>query len=97
MPEAPLEDSGSGLTPTGDGWFVVNVRDATWLTSPAFGSSCVFEGPNAWFRQLGIRLTVLEPGEPNCVYHSENLQEAFLVLSGECMSSSARGRGRARS
>ena len=23
------------------------------------------------------------PGEPNCLYHSESQQEAFLVLSGE--------------
>lgn len=36
------------------------------------------------FRQLGVNLTVLEPGQPNGLYHSENQQEAFLVLSGEC-------------
>ena len=28
VPEARLEDSGSGLAPTSEGWFVVNVRDA---------------------------------------------------------------------
>ena len=33
MDEAPLEDKGSGLAPAGPGWFVVNVRDAQWLTS----------------------------------------------------------------
>jgi hypothetical protein len=27
VPEAQLEDSGSGLTPVTQGWFVVNVRD----------------------------------------------------------------------
>jgi hypothetical protein len=26
--ESPLEDSGSGLAPVGEGWFVVDVRDA---------------------------------------------------------------------
>ena len=36
------------------------------------------------FPQLGINLSVLEPGVPNCLYHSESQQEAFLVLSGEC-------------
>jgi uncharacterized cupin superfamily protein len=89
--EAPLEDSGSGLAPAGDGWFVVNVRDAQWLTSEnatsglrTSGSECVFESQAFWFRQLGIRLHVLEPGEPNGLYHSESQQEAFLVLSGEC-------------
>ena len=89
MPEAPLEDSGSGLAPAGDGWFVVNVRDAAWLSSEngektPSGSECAFESQEHWFRELGIRLHVLEPGEPNGLYHSESKQEAFLVLSGEC-------------
>ena len=89
MPEALLEDSGSGLAPAGDGWFVVNVRDAQWLTSEngekqPSGSECAFESQGFWFRQLGIRLHVLEPGEPNGLYHFESEQEAFLVLVGEC-------------
>jgi len=44
----------------------------------------MFEHWEAPFRQLGIRLTVLEPSQPNALYHSESQQEAFLVLSGEC-------------
>jgi len=40
--------------------------------------------PEFGFPQFGIRLHVLEPGEPNGLYHSESEQEAFLVLSGEC-------------
>jgi uncharacterized cupin superfamily protein len=28
---------------------------------------------------------VLWPGEPNCYYHSEDAQEGFLILSGECI------------
>ena len=54
------------------------------VTSDTFGSGCVFESREASFPQLGINLSVLEPGQPNCLYHSESLQEAFLVLSGEC-------------
>ncbi len=89
MPEAPLEDSGSGIAPAGEGWFVVNVRDAQWLTSEKgdkqpSGSECSFESRKVEFPQLGIRLHVLEPGEPNGLYHAENQQEDFLVLSGEC-------------
>jgi uncharacterized cupin superfamily protein len=84
VPEARLDDSGSGLAPAGDGWFVVNVRDAEWWTSETFGSGCGFESRDFQFPQLGINLSVLEPGEPNCLYHSESQQEAFLVLSGEC-------------
>ena len=88
MPEASFEDRGSGLAPASDGWFVVNVRDAQWLSSEngelkPSGSECVFESREFWFRQLGVRLHVLEPGEPNGLYHSETVQEAFLVLSGE--------------
>ena len=82
--QAPLEDAGAGLAPTGDGWFVVNVRDTEWLTSQNFGSGCVFESRDASFPQFGINVSVLEPGRPNCLYHSEDAQEAFLVLSGEC-------------
>ena len=89
MSEAQLEDFGSGLAPASDGWFVVNVRDAQWLTSEngekrPSGSECSFESGKFEFPQLGVRLHVLEPGEPNGLYHSESQQEAFLVLSGEC-------------
>jgi len=84
VPEARLEDSGSGIAPAGEGWFVVNVRDAEWWTSETFGSGCGFESREFAFPQLGINVSVLEPGEPNCLYHSESQQEAFLVLSGEC-------------
>jgi uncharacterized cupin superfamily protein len=88
--EAPLEDSGSGLAPAAEGWFVVNVRDAEWLTSEPTGdlrpsgAECSFEGRKVEFPELGIRLHVLQPGEPNGLYHSESKQEDFLVLSGEC-------------
>lgn len=84
MREARLEDSGSGLAPATEGWFVVNVRDAQWWTSEKgekqpTGSEVVFPNP-----QFVLRIHVLEPGEPNGLYHSEGQQEAFLVLSGEC-------------
>jgi len=89
VPEARLDDSGSGLAPASDGWFVVNVRDAQWLTSEngekqPSGSECPFESQEFWFRQLAIRIHVLESGESNGLYHREAQQEAFLVLSGEC-------------
>jgi uncharacterized cupin superfamily protein len=90
VPEAALEDNGSGLSPAGAGWFVVNVRAAEWLTSEGgekrpSGAECSFESAKAEFDQLGVRLHVLPPGEPNGLYHGENQQEDFLVLSGECV------------
>jgi uncharacterized cupin superfamily protein len=89
VPEAPLVDNGSGLAPAGEGWFVVNARDAQWLTSEGgekqpTGSECPFESRQAVFPQYGIRLHVLPPGQANGLYHSESEQEDFLVLSGEC-------------
>ena len=91
MPEARLEDFGSGLAPAEDGWFVVNARDAEWMTSQNTGkqqrgSACWFENEELGFvfPQLGICLHVLVPGEPNGLYHAESEQEDFLVLSGEC-------------
>ena len=85
--EAQLRETEAGVMPAGEGWFVVNVRDARWGRNEAFGAQCAFEGPwpDAWFSQLGIKLSVLEPGKPNCLYHRESLQEDFLVLAGECL------------
>ncbi|MEO5634555.1 cupin domain-containing protein [Gaiella sp.] len=85
MDEARLDDTGSGVAPATEGWFVVNVRDAEWKTHDVFGSGCVFESDVNRFPQLGINISVLEPGKANCLYHSESLQEAFLVLSGQCL------------
>ena len=61
-----------------------HVRDTQWMTSDTFGSGCVFESREHSFPEFGINLAVLQPGEPNCLYHAESQQEAFLVLSGEC-------------
>jgi len=85
--EAQLEETESGLVPVSEGWFVLNVRDARWMRGEPFGASCPFEGPwpKAWFRELGINLRVLQPGQPNCLYHRESQQEDFLVLAGECL------------
>ena len=84
MKEARLEETESGLRPADEGWFVVNARHARWMRHEAFGAGCVFEGPESGFRQIGINLRVLEPGQPNGLYHRESQQEAFLVLEGEC-------------
>lgn len=83
--EARLEDSGAGLIPATDGWFTVNVRDAAWLTSDAFGAACIFEGDDAPHADVGFTLGVVWPGRPSGLYHRESNQEDFLVLAGECL------------
>ena len=87
MHEAQLAESGSGLTPVTEGWFVVNVRDAEWFSSDTRGAACWFANeygePPIEFPQLGFNVTVLEPVRSG-VYHAEANQEAFLILAGEC-------------
>jgi uncharacterized cupin superfamily protein len=82
-PEAPLEQTDAGLVPVGEGWFVVNARDARWFDGE-FGAFTRFEGETR-FVQIGINIAVVEPGQPVCMYHREDTQEDFLVLSGECL------------
>src|SRR3981081_1603574 len=83
VPEAPLEPDGSGQVPRGVGWFILNARDARWLGGH-FGAYTRFEGEHR-FPKLGFNIGVLEPGQPACMYHGEDEQEDFLVLSGECL------------
>jgi uncharacterized cupin superfamily protein len=49
------------------------------------GITCSPEPDGARFPEFGFNLRVLEPGQFNARYHRENDQEAFLVLSGECI------------
>jgi uncharacterized cupin superfamily protein len=82
--EARFEETEVGLLPAEDGWFVLNARDAVWATSEAYGAACLLEGRTD-FPQVGVRLRVLQPGQPNGRYHHEANQEDFLVLAGECL------------
>jgi uncharacterized cupin superfamily protein len=82
VPESPLEATEHGLVPKGEGWFVLNAREAQWRHAPGRGAYSQFEG-ELQFSQLGVHLVVLEPGEPMAMYHWEVDQEDFLVVAGE--------------
>ena len=84
VPESQLERTEHGLVPNGEGWFVLNAREARWRASEGRGAYCTFEGEPE-FSQLGIHLVSLAPGEPIAMYHWEADQEDFLVLSGEAL------------
>ena len=62
-------------------WFVLNASEAHWLDNDAFGAYTRFERDGR-FEQFGINLSVLQPGQPMCLYHGEEDQEDFLVLCG---------------
>ena len=81
VPEAPLDQTECGRVAVGDGWFVLNARDAVWFDRKGRGFGAVLERRGG-FDQLGISLDVLGPGEPMAMYHWETDQENFLVLSG---------------
>jgi uncharacterized cupin superfamily protein len=85
VPEAPLERVETGVRPAGEGWFVVNTRELPWFETDGCGFFAVFEPENARFDQVGLGVGILRPGEPSALYHGEDAQEDFLVLSGECL------------
>lgn len=82
--EAKLVPTETGLVPEGAGWFVVNAREARWSESEVFDRYCTFQGDVA-FPEVGFNISVLQPGRPACMYHREENQEGFLVVSGECL------------
>ena len=49
------------------------------------GDACLFEREYGQFEQIGYQLVVLQPGQPNGMYHRESNQENFLVLAGTCL------------
>ena len=69
-----------------DTWFVVNARDADarWVERSGFGKRCLLEPEGGEFEQVGIHLSVIEPGDRSTLYHAEEAQEDFLVLRGSC-------------
>jgi uncharacterized cupin superfamily protein len=84
VPEAPLERTENGLVPAGEGWFVLNAREARWYHREGRGEVLDVEGETD-FPQVGINLFVLGPGDPIGMYHWEADQEDFLVLAGDAL------------
>jgi uncharacterized cupin superfamily protein len=84
MKEAELRETETGLVPEGEGWFVLNLRDASWLTMKGGGTWVGFEAHGVR-QQIGVGVHVLPPGESSGRYHAESDQEGFFVLAGECI------------
>ena len=83
--EATFADTPYGRYITSDGWFVLNLEDALAVRNKEKGGATYpIEPRDHPFANLGVHVTVLWPGDPNALYHSEGVQEGFLVLSGEC-------------
>jgi uncharacterized cupin superfamily protein len=63
--------------------FVINVADALAREHPRRAAIIDFEGDERW-PDTGVNIQIMQPGQPNCRYHHEPVQEDFLVLFGEC-------------
>jgi len=68
-----------------DRWFIQNLDGAPAARNERSGTWTDFEGPDARFEDYGINVHVVQPGQPNAMYHGEDAQEDFLVLHGECV------------
>src|SRR4051812_41661472 len=68
--EAPMEDAPGGKKPAGEGWFVINAREAQWIHNERFGANVTFEGRPGLaigplrFTELDINIQVLWPVQP---------------------------------
>ena len=86
----PVEEASSEETPygryiTSEGWFVLNLADALAVRNEEKGgASYPLEPREQPFADVGVHVGVLWPGDPTALYHSEGVQEGFLVLQGEC-------------
>ena len=65
-------------------WFIRNIRDVQWYDAERFGVYGDFEQGER-FPEFGFNFGVVWPGQPVAMYHREDHQEGFLVLSGECL------------
>lgn len=64
--------------------FVINLADAPAIGDPR-GAQIRLEPDGVTWPDTGVNVQVMQPGQPNCRYHSEPVQEDFLVLYGECI------------
>src|SRR4029079_17289538 len=65
-------------------WRIVNVADAPAMQHEVAGASIRLIDEEH-VTDVGVHIRVLQPGPPNGKYHSETVQEDFLVLAGECL------------
>jgi uncharacterized cupin superfamily protein len=65
--------------------FVMNVTDAPAMSHSRRATIIDFEEESSPWPDTGVNIQIMQPGQPNCRYHSEPVQEDFLVLCGECI------------
>ena len=64
---------------------IVNLADAPARSHPRRATIIELEREGRSWPDTGVNVRIMQPGQPNCRYHSETVQEDFLVLYGECL------------
>src|SRR5438105_1362582 len=64
---------------------IINLADAPARRHPDRATILDWEPEDAPWPDTGVNVQVMQPGQPNCKYHDEPVQEDFLVLHGECI------------
>jgi uncharacterized cupin superfamily protein len=64
---------------------IVNLADAPAFRHSRRATIIDFEADEAQWPDTGVNVQIMAPGQPNGRYHSEPVQEDFLVLRGECV------------
>jgi uncharacterized cupin superfamily protein len=65
--------------------FIVSLSDAPTRSHSRRATIIDFEPDEEPFPDTGVNVQIMQPGQPNGRYHSEPVQEDFLVLHGECI------------
>lgn len=68
-------------------WTTGNLAEADGMEHPQVGKAFLFgeRVPRERYRDVGVNVRVLAPGQPAAVYHAEETEEFFIVLGGECV------------
>src|SRR5437899_5999924 len=84
-PAGRTERGGGGYGWPVDEAFIVNLSDAPARSHSRRATIIDFEPDDAPWPDTGVNVQIMRPGQPNARYHSEPVQEDFLVLHGECI------------
>jgi uncharacterized cupin superfamily protein len=68
-----------------DETLIINLADAPAFSHSRRATQIDMEGDDVRWPDTGVNVQFMKPGQPNCRYHSEPVQEDFLVLHGECL------------
>jgi uncharacterized cupin superfamily protein len=64
--------------------FVINLANARAMSHSRGVTNISPEPDGVTWPDTGVSVQIMQPGQPNCRYHSEPVQEDFLLLYGEC-------------